>query len=64
VIDSALSVPGPALVECFVDPNEPPLPAKIKPEQALHFAESMVKGTKDWQKIAETIAKDRVKELV
>ena len=64
VIDSALSVPGPALVECYVDPNEPPLPAKIKPEQALHFAESMVRGTKDWQKIAEVIAKDRVKELV
>jgi len=64
VIDSALSVPGPALVECFVDPNEPPLPAKVKPQQALHFAESMLKGTKDWQKIAETIAKDRVKELV
>jgi pyruvate dehydrogenase (quinone)/pyruvate oxidase len=64
VIDSALSMSGPVLIECFVDPNEPPLPAKIKPEQAYHFAESLARGTKDWQKIASTIAKDRVKELV
>ncbi len=64
VIDSALSMSGPVLIECFVDPNEPPLPAKIKPEQAYHFAESLARGTKDWQKIAGTIAKDRIKELV
>jgi pyruvate dehydrogenase (quinone) len=64
VIDSALSIPGPALVEAIVDVNEPPMPAKIKPQQALHFAESLAKGTRDWQKIASTIAKDRVRELV
>jgi hypothetical protein len=56
--------PGRSWSSASSDPNEPPLPAKIKPDQALHFAESMLKGTKDWQKIAETIAKDRVKELV
>ncbi len=64
VFDAALSTPGPVLIECFVDPNEPPMPAKIKTSQAVHFAESMVRGTKDWQKIAETIAKDKVRELV
>lgn len=64
VIDSALSVRGPALIEAIVDPNEPPMPAKVKPEQALHFAESMAKGTRDWEKIAATIAKDKVRELV
>ena len=64
VIDSALAVQGPALVEAVVDENEPPMPAKIKPQQALHFAESMARGTKDWQKIASTIAKDRIRELV
>jgi pyruvate dehydrogenase (quinone) len=40
------------------------MPASIKPQQALHFAESMAKGTKDWEKIAATIAKDRIRELV
>jgi pyruvate dehydrogenase (quinone) len=64
VLDSALAVPGPALIECFVDPNEPPMPASIKPAQAIHFAESLARGTKDWQKIAETVAKDRIRELV
>jgi pyruvate dehydrogenase (quinone)/pyruvate oxidase len=64
VIETALATKGPVLIECVVDPNEPPLPAKIKPEQALHFAESMAKGTKDWQKIATTIAKDRVREVI
>jgi pyruvate dehydrogenase (quinone) len=64
VIDSALAAAGPVMVECFIDPNEPPLPAKIKPEQAVHFAESLAKGTKDWQKIAEVVAKDKIKELV
>ena len=64
VIDSALAVPGPALIEAIVDPNEPPMPAKIKPEQALHFAESLAKGTRDWEKIAATVAKDKVREMV
>jgi pyruvate dehydrogenase (quinone)/pyruvate oxidase len=63
-IDAALAVQGPALIEAIVDENEPPMPAKIKPQQALHFAESMARGTKDWQKIATTIAKDRIRELV
>src|ERR671936_2822422 len=30
----ALAHPGPVVVEAVVDPNEPPLPAKITPEQA------------------------------
>jgi pyruvate dehydrogenase (quinone)/pyruvate oxidase len=64
IIDQALATPGPVLVEAVVDPNEPPMPAKTKPQQAIHFAESMAKGTKDWQKIATTIAKDRIRELV
>jgi pyruvate dehydrogenase (quinone)/pyruvate oxidase len=63
-IDAALAVQGPALIEAVVDENEPPMPAKIEPKQALHFAESIARGTKDWQKIATTIAKDRIRELV
>jgi pyruvate dehydrogenase (quinone)/pyruvate oxidase len=64
VIEKALATAGPVLVEAEVDPNEPPMPASIKPMQAIHFAESLAKGTKDWEKIASTIAKDRVRELV
>lgn len=64
IIESALAVQGPALVEAVVDENEPPMPAKVKSTQAIHFAESIAKGTKDWEKIAATIAKDRIRELV
>ncbi len=64
IIEQALSTAGPVLIEAIVDPNEPPLPAKIKATQALHFAESMAKGTKDWEKIAAVVAKQKVRELV
>ncbi len=64
IVESALATPGPVLVEAIVDANEPPLPAKIKPAQAVHFAESLAKGTKDWQKIAATVAKDKVREMI
>lgn len=64
ILDRALSQPGPVLVECVVDPNEPPMPASIKPVQAINFAKSLASGTKDWQKIAATVAKDRVRQLV
>jgi thiamine pyrophosphate-dependent acetolactate synthase large subunit-like protein len=64
VVEQALATPGPVVIEAVVDANEPPLPARIKPEQALHFAESLAKGTKDWQKIVKTVAEDKVRELV
>lgn len=64
VIEAALATKGPVLVECHVDPNEPPLPAKIKPEQAYHFAESLARGTKDWKEIAATVAKDKIREVI
>ena len=60
----ALATAGPVVVEVAVDANEPPMPAKIKLEQATHFAESLAKGTKEWQKIAKTVAEDKVRELV
>ena len=64
IIQDALGMAGPCLIECVVDENEPPMPAKIKTQQAVHFAESLAKGTRDWQKIAATVAKDRVRELI
>jgi len=63
-IQVALSAPGPAIVEAIVDPDEPPMPPKIEPTQALHFAEAMVRGESRRAKIVKTVIKDRVKELV
>ena len=64
VLDQALATAGPVIVEAVVDPFEPPMPPKIEPKQALHFAEALARGTPRRMKIATTILEDRVKELV
>jgi len=60
----ALATPGPVVVEAVVDPDTPPLPAKIRPDQALHFAEAMARGEPGRMKIMKTLFKDKVRELV
>jgi pyruvate dehydrogenase (quinone) len=64
VVAQALATPGPVIVEAVVDPNEPPMPAKINAKQALHFAESLARGTPGRMKIISTVAEDKVRELV
>jgi thiamine pyrophosphate-dependent acetolactate synthase large subunit-like protein len=54
----------PAVVEAVVDPYEPPMPASATPEQALHFAESLVRGEPDAGKILGTVFKDQIRALV
>ena len=63
-LDEALATPGPVVVEAVVDPNEPPMPAKIKPRQALHLAQALAKGQPNREKIAATILEDKVRELI
>jgi pyruvate dehydrogenase (quinone)/pyruvate oxidase len=64
IMEQALNAPGPAVIEAYVDPNEPPMPPKVKPEQALHLAESLARGTPERGKIMKTIFKDKIRELV
>jgi pyruvate dehydrogenase (quinone) len=64
ILDQALATPGPVVIEAVVDQNEPPMPAKIKPQRALHLAEALAKGTPNREKIATTIFGDKVRELV
>jgi pyruvate dehydrogenase (quinone) len=64
VLDQALATPGPAVVEAIVDPFEPPMPPKVTLGQAAHFAESLLKGTPNRDKIALTVLSNKVKELV
>lgn len=63
-LDEFLAAPGPALLEGVVDPFEPPMPAKVKAEQALHFAESLARGEPNRKKIALTTISDQVRELI
>lgn len=63
-IDAFLNTPGPAVLQAVVDPFEPPMPAKVKAEQALHFAESLARGEPNRKKIALTVLSDEVREII
>jgi pyruvate dehydrogenase (quinone)/pyruvate oxidase len=60
VMTQFLAVDGPAVLEAVVDPNEPPMPAKITPKQAAHFAEALVRGQPDGPQIALTLFRDKI----
>jgi len=60
----ALETPGPVLIEAVVDPNEPPMPPKTTFEQVKHFGEALAKGTPHANKIALTVAADKIREIV
>jgi pyruvate dehydrogenase (quinone)/pyruvate oxidase len=64
VIEQFLAAPGPALLQAVVDPLEPPLPAKITADQALHFAESLARGEPNRGKIALTAISEKVRQMV
>ena len=64
VLDRFLAEPGPAVVQAVVDPFEPPLPPKITLEQATKFAQSLLRGEPNRERIALTVLSDKVRELV
>jgi pyruvate dehydrogenase (quinone)/pyruvate oxidase len=64
ILDQALRIPGPVVIQAVVDPHEPPMPPKIRAEQALHFAEALARGTPGRGKIALTALSDTVREMV
>jgi pyruvate dehydrogenase (quinone) len=64
VMEEFLNTPDPAVLEALVDPFEPPMPAKVKAEQALHFAESLARGEPNSKKIVLTTLSDKVREMI
>jgi pyruvate dehydrogenase (quinone)/pyruvate oxidase len=62
-LERALASGRPSVVEVVVDPFEPPMPPKISPEQALHFAEALTKGQPAGGRIALTLFRDKLSEL-
>lgn len=64
ILDTALSRPGPVLIEAVVDPYEAPMPAKVTFEQAKEFAKSLARGTPHATKIAVTQAKSGFREMI
>jgi pyruvate dehydrogenase (quinone)/pyruvate oxidase len=61
-LEDALSADGPVLIEAVVDPFEPPLPPKVKPEQAAHLAEALARGEPNSERIGLTLFRDIVDE--
>lgn len=64
LLDQALAMPGPTVVEAVIDPFVPPMPPKITLEQARHFATALAKGEPNREQIAWTVLKDKVREMV
>jgi pyruvate dehydrogenase (quinone) len=64
VMRAFLSSPHPAVLEAVVDPNEPPLPPKIRFEQAKGFAEALLRGQPQGGRIALTLFRDKVDEIL
>jgi pyruvate dehydrogenase (quinone)/pyruvate oxidase len=64
VLDQALAMEGPVVIDAIVDPFVPPMPPKVTMEQAGRFAQSLVKGQPNREKIALTVLSDKVRELV
>jgi len=54
---------GPALVDVVVNPDEPPMPAKVTYKQAKGFAEAFLKGQPRRAAIASTLFRDKLDEL-
>jgi pyruvate dehydrogenase (quinone)/pyruvate oxidase len=62
-IASALSYPGPAIVDVNVNPDEPPLPGKVEYEQAKKFAQAFLRGQPHKATIATTLFRDKIEQL-
>lgn len=54
---------GPALVDCDVNPDEPPMPGKVTYEQAKAFTEAFLRGQPHKAGILSTVARDKFNEL-
>jgi pyruvate dehydrogenase (quinone)/pyruvate oxidase len=63
-LERAMRTAGPVVVEAVVDPLEAPLPPRITRSQAIHFAESLVRGEPDRVDIAKNALGRKIRELV
>ena len=64
MLDQALAVDGPVIVQAVVDPLEPPMPPKATVKQAYELAKALVRGQPAAGRIMATIFEDKVKEMI
>jgi pyruvate dehydrogenase (quinone) len=64
VMAKAFNTKGPVVIQALVDQYMPPLPPKVNVEQALHFAESMLRGEPHKTEIITNSIKEKIREMV
>jgi len=64
ILQEAFNLPGPAVVQAVVDPNEPPLPGKITTDQAWQFAKALARGQQDGWELIKTVVNNTIREVV
>jgi pyruvate dehydrogenase (quinone)/pyruvate oxidase len=62
-LSSALATKAPALVDVRTNRDEPPMPAKIRYEQAKGFVEAFMHGQPNRTTIASTLFRDKISQL-
>jgi pyruvate dehydrogenase (quinone) len=62
-IRELLAHPGAGLVDCDVNPHEPPMPGKVSYNQAKHFTEAFLRGQPHKVSTLASIARDKIQEL-
>jgi pyruvate dehydrogenase (quinone) len=62
-VKETLAQTGPALLDVRVNPDEPPMPPKVRYEQAKGFVEAFLKGQPRRISIASTVFRDRLDQL-
>jgi pyruvate dehydrogenase (quinone) len=62
-IRDAFGHDGPALVDVLVNPDEPPMPPKVRYDDAKGFAEAFLKGQPRRAAIASTLLRDKLEQL-
>ncbi|WBB67748.1 thiamine pyrophosphate-dependent enzyme [Micromonospora sp. WMMD812] len=62
-IGEALAHPGPALVDCDVNQNEPVVPGRVRYDQAKNFVEAYLRGEPNRVATFAAIARDKIREM-
>ncbi|MDQ6798100.1 MAG: pyruvate oxidase, partial [Actinomycetota bacterium] len=59
----ALAHDGPALVDCDVNPDEPPMPGLLTSEQVKGFSEAFLRGQPHKAAIVKAVVADTLEKL-
>jgi pyruvate dehydrogenase (quinone)/pyruvate oxidase len=62
-VGEALATDRPAVVDVVVNPDEPPMPPKVRYDQAKGFAEAFLRGQPRRAAIASTLLRDKMDQL-